>query len=78
VLEIIQARGLTVNVNTRRSSNKIVMDYVLEYTSNIGIRRNINYMRMYKQVYLPLELVGPKGGYMTNCYFVREDVSAID
>ena len=39
VLEMMQARGLTVNVNTRRSSNKIVMDYILEYTSNIGISR---------------------------------------
>ena len=25
-----------------------------------------------------MELVDPKGGYMTDCYLVREDVSAID
>ena len=68
--EMMQARDLTLNVNTRRSSNKTVMDYILEYTSDTTIWRNINYIRMYKLVYLPVELVGSKGGSITECYVV--------
>ena len=76
---IIKERKIEITeVTEQRSRNKSAIDYVLEYTQDIKSRRNLNYVRLYKMVYLPIELVGPNRGQAIDCYALREDTSMID
>ena len=53
------------------SKNKIVMECVIEHARITGQNNNalkqINFVRMKKQVYLPIELVGTNGKIPTEC-----------
>ena len=53
----------------------------MEYTSTfiLIIKKlvDINYVRRYKGLLLPIELVGERGGKMTDCYRNEEERSAL-
>ena len=52
------------------------MDYTIEYTTDRKILYDINIIRRYKGVYLPLELVGPTGNIMMD-YYIHEDEESL-
>jgi len=54
------------------------MDYGVEFTTDREKLYNINYVRRYKIVYLPVELVGLTGKGITNCYSKDEEMSSIE
>ena len=53
-------------------SNKTIIDLALEYTQSKKDKNNIlnaiNHVRLYKQVYLPFELLGMNRTTQTKCY----------
>ena len=44
------------------------MKFALQYTSEKEILVDINYIRRLKEVFLPVELVGERGGRIIDCY----------
>ena len=60
------------------TKNKILMDYRVQFTTNREKLYNINYIWRYKMVYLPVELVGPTGKGITDCYAKDEEISSIE
>ena len=53
------------------------MEFVLQYTLEKEILVDINYIQRFKGVFLPVELVGERGGRIINCYKNDEEGSII-
>ena len=53
------------------------MEYAIQYTLEKEILVDINYMRRFKGVFLPVELVGERGGRIMDCYKNDKEGSAI-
>jgi len=51
----------------------MLMNFVLEYSDNKRILFNINIVRQYKGVLLPLEIVSPRGNQITDYYINKEE-----
>ena len=47
------------------------------FSESVEVRRSVTYIRLYKGVFLPIELVGEKGKKMSNCFIQNEESSAI-
>ena len=70
----LQAQQLEIynNINKRYTENKTIMDYYLQYTLSVEVRRSINYIRLFKRAYLLLEIVGENGKKISN-YYIKQD-----
>ena len=78
--KILAVRELKLHRNItpkRKTMNKIVMDYVTQYTLQKEYLIDINYLRRFKGVFLPIELVGERGGKIMDCYKNEEEVSVL-
>ena len=61
----------------RRTLNITIMEYAIQYTLSKETLLDINYVRRYKGLFLPVELLGERGGRITDCYKNKEESSAI-
>ena len=62
----------------RKISNKLIIDYiVVEYIINYKILDNINFIRRYKGIYLPIKVVEPEGKKIIDYYEYEEDPSLL-
>ena len=50
----------------------------MQYTSNNSWLVDINYVRRHKDTYIPLELVGERGGRVADCYKNELEGSVIE
>ena len=53
------------------------MKHASTFTSTIEKLVDINYVRRYKGLLLPIELIRERGGRMTDCYQNEEERSAL-
>ena len=65
------------NINKRYTKNKTIIDYYLQYISSVKVRRSINYIRLFKGVYLPLEIVRENRKKMSDYYMKQDECSTI-
>ena len=61
----------------RKISNKLIIDYIVEYIINHKILDNINFVRRYKGIYLPIKVIEPEGKKIIDCYEYEEDPSLL-
>ena len=53
------------------------MDYCIQFIDKVEIKRSVNYVRLYKGIYLLVELVRENSKKMSDCFIKREECSAI-
>ena len=62
--------------------SKTIVDFIVEYVREKTYAekacKKINHVRMYKQVWLPFELVGVNGRGRTGCFVLDDEKSPID
>ena len=54
------------------------MDYILEFTQDHKVLYDISFVRIYKGVYLLIEVVGPEGRKTKDCYLKQHDVLPLE
>jgi len=75
----LQLRRITIcnNPRIKYTENKTLMDYCMIFSKSVEMRRSVNYVRLYKGVFLLIELVGEKGKKINDCFIQNEESSAI-
>ena len=57
--------------------NKTIMDYCMQFTRNVEVRQFINYIRLFKGVYLLFEIICEYSKKISDYFIIQYERSTI-